>query len=226
MIRKKAYWTEQLGEGWTEILKPLLITEEFNKMLDVLMINNTFSAQYPEDFKSIFKAFKLCPWENLQMVIIGTEPGFSTGRGPLAFSDVDSSYTNPCASLIKQCVAQYKKELYLDFDTSFEYWANQGILMLNRSLTSDQNTPNAHKEQWKKFFGAVLYVIEKYKPGTIFLLWGKDAQKYTKVLNSNHHVFTWEHPMKARLQYREWKCPNFAQVNKLLEYHGRDKINW
>jgi len=70
----------------------------------------------------------------------------------------------------------------------------------------------------------VLYIIEKYKPGTVFLLWGKEAQKYSKLLSTNHHVFSWEHPMKAYLEHRDWNCPNFEQVNKL--YGEEQKIKW
>lgn len=225
-MNKKEYWDKHLGESWTEILKPLLKTPEFNTILDTLAVNYVFTPHYPEDVNSVFKAFKLCPWDSLQIVIIGTEPGPYTGTGPLAFSDTSVLYTNHSAALIRQCVADYKKELYLDFDTSFEHWASQGILMLNRSLTCIQNESSSHRDLWKKFFGAVLYVIEKYKPGTVFLLWGKEAGKYSKLLSVNHHVFSCEHPMKAHVNKTKWKCNNFAQVDKLFEYYGRDKINW
>lgn len=225
-MNKKEYWNKHLGESWTEILKPLLKTPEFNTILDTLAVNYVFTPHYPEDVNNVFKAFKLCPWDSLQIVIIGTEPGPYTGTGPLAFSDASVLYTNHSAALIRQCVAHYKKELYLDFDTSFEHWASQGILMLNRSLTCIQNESSSHKDLWKKFFGAVLYVIEKYKPGTVFLLWGKEAEKYSKLLSVNHHVFSCEHPMKAHVNKTKWKCNNFAQVDKLFEYYGRDKINW
>lgn len=224
--RGKHFWTAQLGESWANVLKPVLKTEEMDKLINKLVFDYAFVHMYPKEKKDIFKAFKLCSWENLKVVIIGTEPSDVTGVGPLAFSDDGGSYVNPCALQIKNCVARYKKELYLDFDTTFEYWASQGILMLNRSLTCRKGESKTHREEWKQFFGMVLYAITLYKPGTVFLLWGKEAQKYSEVLSRDHHVFSWEHPMVANKQFREWHCPNFEQVDNLMTFYGRPTINW
>jgi uracil DNA glycosylase len=98
--------------------------------------------------------------------------------------------------------------------------------MLNRSLTCRKGDSNSNKQDWKSFFFSVLYIIEKYKPGTIFLLWGKEAQKYAKILSDNHHVFSWEHPMKASKEFRNWECPNFKQIDKLIESKNDTKIQW
>jgi uracil-DNA glycosylase len=226
MARSKEFWVKQLGEGWTNVLKSALKTEEMDQFIEGLIFDYAFFNMYPTDKKDIFKAFRLCPWENLRVVVIGTEPNELTGVGPLAFSDAGSSYINPSALQIKNCVARHKKELYLDFDTTFEYWAQQGILMLNRNLTCRKGETKTYKENWKKFFGTVLYTITLYKPGTIFLLWGKDAQKYAQILSTDHHVFSWEHPMVANKEYREWNCPNFEQIDKLLSAHEREPITW
>ena len=59
-MNKKEYWDKHLGESWTEILKPLLKTPEFNTILDTLAVNYVFTPHYPEDVNSVFKAFKLC----------------------------------------------------------------------------------------------------------------------------------------------------------------------
>ena len=226
MQRGKEFWVNQLGISWAQALKPVLKTEKTEKLINSLVFEYAFVNMYPKEKKDIFKAFKLCPFDSLRVVIIGTEPSSVTGVGPLAFSDDGGSYVNPCALQIKNSVASYTKELYLDFDTTFEYWASQGILMLNRSLTCRKGESKTHRDEWKEFFGMVLYAITLYKPGTIFLLWGKEAGKYAEVLSSDHHVFSWEHPMVANKEFRTWNCPNFEQVDNLLEFHGRHRINW
>lgn len=226
MQRGKEFWINQLGESWATVLKPVLKTEEMDKVINKLVFDYAFASMYPEQKKDIFKAFRLCPFDNLRAVVIGTEPGVLTGTGPLAFSDTSAIHTNSSASKIRECVANYKKELYLDFDTTFEHWSNQGILMLNRSLTCKKGETKTHRDDWKRFFGIVLYSITLYKPGTIFLLWGKEAIKYAELLSTDHHVFSWEHPMAADKRYAKWECPNFAQVDLLLETHGREKFNW
>lgn len=224
-MKTKKYWIDQLGESWTEVLKPLLKSDYIEELTNRLNIDYALNDMYPINQNNIFKAFKLCNFDKLKVVIIGTEPGVYTGVGPLAFSDISSIYTNPSATKIRECVSDYNKNLGLNFDTTFEEWANQGILMLNRSLTSKKDNSKSYRDDWKKFFGSVLYVIEKYKPGTIFLLWGKEANKYAEILSTNHHVFTWEHPMVANKAFRQWQCPNFEQVDKLLEsLYGKERI--
>jgi uracil-DNA glycosylase len=227
-MKSRQYWEERLGKSWTEILKPLLKSDYIEELTNRLNIDYALNDMYPINQSDIFRAFKLCDFDKLKIVIIGTEPGVYTGIGPLAFSDISPIYTNPSATKIRECVSDYNKDLGLNFDTTFEEWANQGILMLNRSLTSKKDNSKSYRDDWKKFFGSVLYVIEKYKPGTIFLLWGKEANKYAELLSTNHHVFSWEHPMKAYLKRKDWKCPNFEQVNILLEslYGEKAKISW
>jgi uracil-DNA glycosylase len=226
MARGKDFWYRQLGEGWAEALKPILKTEYADQLINGLDFEYVFMEMYPKEKKDIFKAFRVCPWDSLRAVVIGTEPGPMSGLGPLAFSDNSFISPNPSAYLIRQCVSEHKKELYLDFDTTFEYWGSQGILMLNRSLTCRAGEPKSSKEDWKQFFGTVLYAITYYKPGTIFLLWGKEAQKYSSLLSTDHHVFSWEHPMKASNEFRKWECPNFAQVDKLLSAYEKNPIIW
>lgn len=226
MQRGKEFWVNQLGISWAEVLKPVLKTEEMNRLINGLVFDYAFMHMYPEEKKDIFKAFRLCPFDNLRAVVIGTEPGLFTGTGPLAFSDSSASYTNPSVFKIRECVSKHKKDLGLEFDTTFEHWANQGILMLNRSLTCRQGETKTDKQDWKKFFGAVLYVITAYKPGTIFILWGKESQKYAELLSQDHYVFSWEHPMVAVNNYKSWDCPNFAQIDQLLEANETERIIW
>jgi uracil-DNA glycosylase len=224
-MKTKKYWTDQLGESWTEVLKPLLKSDYMEELMNSLNIDYALLDMYPERLEDVFKAFKLCPWDKLKIVVISSEPGIYTGFGPLAFSDTSSIYTNSSAEAIRRCVSDYNNDLGLDFDNTFERWAEQGILMLNRSLVARKDTPKSHREKFKKFFGSILYVIEKYKPGTIFLLWGKEANKYAEILSINHHVFSWEHPMVANKAFRQWQCPNFKQVDKLLEsLYGKEAI--
>lgn len=221
----KQYWINQLGEGWAMILKPLLKDPYMQKLIDFVSVKYAMDTVYPENSKEIFKAFKLCPWENLRVVVIGTEPHPHTGLGPLAFSDTSTISQNPAAVEIRNRIEKVNGHLNLDFDFTFESWAQQGILMLNRSLTCPKGDPKGHKKQWKKFFGSILYQIVAEKPGTIFILWGKEAQQYSEVLSHNQHVFSWEHPMKASLERRDWECPNFDQVNNLITHlYGRENI--
>jgi uracil-DNA glycosylase len=225
-MRGRQFWVDSLGEGWAEILKPLLKDPYMDKVMNKLALDYSLLKVYPRNQHDVFRAFKLCPLEKLRVVIINTEPSNHTGLGPLAFSDTSTIHRNPCADQIVRCLSYEYDRLLPGFHTDFEHWAEQGILMLNRSLTSIEDNPRAHRDMWKKFFGSILYIIEKYKHGTIFLLWGKEAGKYKELLSLHHHVFTWEHPMKAVQEHRNWECPNFKLVDKLIESLNGERINW
>jgi len=223
MARGREYWENKLGD-WANVLKPILKDPYMDNVMNTLQFDYAIHKVYPENHKDIFKAFKLCSWENLKVVVIGEEPGVYTGYGPLAFSDT-SDYFNSSVWQINHAISEeYGLSLY--FDNSFEDWAKQGVLMLNRSLTVKDNMPKSHKELWKKFFGAILYTITKYKPGTVFLLWGKEAGKYADLLSTDHYVFTWEHPMVAVQQRRNWICPNFRDVDEVLIRNYGYTISW
>ena len=224
MARGREYWTARLGEGWTEVLKPLLKDSYMENLMSKLQFEYAIHKIYPENHKEIFKAFKLCSWENLKVVVIGEEPGPFTGYGPLAFADT-SDYINTSAWQIQHAIStEYGFDLC--FDNSFEDWAKQGVLMLNRSLTAKDQMPKSHKELWKKFFGSILYTITKYKPGTVFMLWGKEAKKYAELLSTDHYVFIWDHPMSYLTKKENWTCPNFRDVDRiLLDKYGRS-ISW
>jgi len=225
-MRSKAFWIEQLGEEWPDVLKSVLRTEEFDNIISELQFDYVFSKMYPRDKKDIFKPFRLCSWNNLKVVIIGTEPSTFAGTGGLAFSDQYSEEKNPSLETIRQCLSKQQEDLKIDFDYTLEHWASQGVLLLNRSFVCKQGEKNTHKDKWKKFFGTILFQIVLERPGTIFFLWGSQAQKYSEVLSHNQYVFSWEHPMKAYLEKRPWECPNFEQANQILKRNGGTGITW
>jgi uracil-DNA glycosylase len=224
-MKTKQYWIDKFGESWVDILKPLLKHPHMEELINKITFDYAILEMYPENQDNIFKAFRLCPFDQVRAVIIGTEPGPHTGSNGLAFGG-NNFQSNSSSVLIRNCVEQEYNDLKLDFDFTFESWAKQGILMLNRNLTCRKGEINTHKQDWKSFFFSVIYILEKYKPGTIFLLWGTQAQKYSELLSQNHHVFSWEHPMKAFSEYRQWHCPNFKQVDNLIESLNGTKIQW
>jgi uracil-DNA glycosylase len=225
-MKSKEFWVKQLGESWAMKLKPILKTDYMEDLIKQIEFDYIVSDMYPTQKKDIFKAFKLCKWEDVRVVVLGTDPSPDTGTGGLPFSDILSIHHNPSAIEIRNVIETQYGELYLDFDFTFEHWANQGILMLNRSFSCPQEDTKKYRELWKKFFGSIIYLIEKEKPGTIFLLWGKEARQYSELLSENHHVFSCEHPMKAVKENRKWECFNFKQIDLLIESKKSKPIFW
>ena len=227
-MRNKAYWVEQLGEKWALNLKDILRDPYMDKLMNFIAIEYAMKTVYPVDQNDIFNSFRLCPWDNVQLVIIGKEVGFHTGLFSLPYSDeYIQSYHNGSLNEISSCIErEYYNGLNIGFDYSLEDWARQGVLFLNTAGTVEKGNSGSHIKPWRKFYEAVLMQIKLYKPGTIFFLWGDEAMEQSDKLE-NQHVFSWESPLTASLEGRSWNCPNFKQADKLMEYlYGSTNIKW
>ncbi len=231
-MKSKQYRVEQLGERRTTELKELLKSPYMEKLENQLTMEYTMNTIYPSR-KDIFQYFRLCPFEKLRMVVMFKEPGVDISVFPTPYSDnyIDSIY-NMGTSKIADCIYQEyyseSKELVFNFDHSFEYWAPQGVLILPTALTVRKEQSGGHIKYWRQFVEGVLKHIKHNCPGTVFLLWGEEAQVYTDKLVNNQHVFSWESPITAFKENRDWKCPSFKQVDVLLTYLNGEihKIKW
>jgi uracil-DNA glycosylase len=231
-MKGREYWADQLGLSWALALKDTLKSEYMTKLETFLSLQRAFGKVYPHE-KELFKYFRLCPRETLRVVIMVKEYGVDISAFNFPFDDsyIDSLH-NGCTSKISDCIYreyyQGKKELYFAFDHNFEYLATQGVLVLPLSLTSKVGSLEGHSKQWSKFVGAVLSEIISYSPGIVFMLWGEEAKKYKQVLKPTQHVVTWESPIDAFKENRDWNCPNFKQADEILTLLNgkKDIIKW
>jgi uracil-DNA glycosylase len=234
MQRGKQYWIKQLGTDWTLTLKDTLRDPYMDKLMNYIQREYINYNVFPLKYENLFKAFRLCPWNKVKVVIIGEEPNGITGNSELAFGDsFIHSYQNSSVKAIQKCIMheyldEYDLNYDLDFDYTLETWAKQGILLLNQSITRNTEKNESHKRPWNKFIIAVLEALNQYKPGTIILLWGEEVKRFLPLVEKYHHVYTWEHPYTAVREHRDWKCPNFYQTDKMIEYlYGKEeKIQW
>ena len=125
------------------------------------------------------------------------------------------------------------KELYADLgipipqDGNLEPWAEQGVLLLNATLTVKAGLPGTHqKKGWEKFTDAVIKTISDNKKGIIFLLWGNFAQTKAALIDKEKHfILAAAHPSPlARGAF--FGCKHFSKTNKLLEHQGIMPIDW
>tara|TARA_R110000751_G_C13728477_1_gene476256 strand:- start:54 stop:746 length:693 start_codon:yes stop_codon:yes gene_type:complete len=213
------FWKKQLGEGWSAILADLLSSEYADKLLNKLNEEYKRTTVYPKK-SEVFRAFKETPWENLRMVILDREPyqdGKATG---LAFANKfnpNNLTLSPSLREIEKLHQRYEIEhSHFVFDSSMASWAEQGILLLNTTLTIEKGNTESHTKYWKKFTEEVLKTIAEWRPDCIFMLWGNHAKSF-KPLIKNCNVLENIHPNYAVNCKLDWKCPNFDQANKILE---------
>ncbi len=179
--------------------------------------------------KYIFSAFDWCPFDSLKVVIIGQDPyhGFGQANG-LCFS-VNDGVTHP-PSLIN-IFKELENDLGVPYPKSgnLERWANQGVLLLNATLTVRANQAASHQNKgWETFTGVVIESISEHKDNVVFLLWGGFAKQKAKLINTGKHIIlTCGHPSPLSANRGYWfGNKHFSETNSLLEQAGLKAIVW
>ena len=224
----KQFWTEKLGTEWALRLKHILKSEYSKKLMR--FIDTEYAMQDCQPVKAdMFQAFKLCPWDSVRIVIVDYKPHTHCyGANGLAFGDkFDCQFQSPALGKIYDCIErEYYDGLNLNFDTTLESWAKQGVLLLNRQLTTRVNDNGEHTKPWGKFISEVLNTMNEYKPGTIYFLWGKGNYVLKLHLEKNNYVLTFDHPSDFIYPSKDWHCPNFKEADEILYKLNKEKIEW
>jgi uracil-DNA glycosylase len=221
--------TIQLPESWLKHLE-----DEFNKPY---MVNLKAKLQnlkknkiifYPPG-SLIFNSFNLTPLEKIKVVILGQDPYHGPGQAHgLCFSVPEG--VRPPPSLLN-----IYKELESDLDKkvnfqngNLEAWANQGVFLLNTTLTVEKSKPLSHQDLgWSKFTDKVIALINKELKNIVFILWGSHAQTKKNLIDLNkHHILTSPHPSPLSAHRGFFGSKPFSKTNDFLESKQIDKITW
>jgi uracil-DNA glycosylase len=220
--------TENLAVSWKNILK-----NEFEKPY-FLELTNFIEKEYKSEtcyppYDLIFNAFNKCEFENIKVVIIGQDPyhGHNQANG-LCFSVNDEvpfppSLNNIFKEIKNDCGKEIPKA------GNLEKWAEQGILLLNATLTVRLGLAGSHqKKGWETFTDAVIDKINKQKNNVVFMLWGNYAQKKGRFIDSRKHfVLKAKHPSPLSANFGGWFEQNqFSKANDFLKKHNQREINW
>ena len=218
----------QLEEGWKEELK-----EEFNKPYFLKIVNFLKEEKtagkiiYPPG-KQIFNAFDHTHLDNVKVVIIGQDPYHNPGQAMgLSFSVPEG--VKPPPSLMN-----IFKELQTDLGIAqpasgdLTKWADQGVLLLNASLTVEANTPMSHSQLgWHIFTDEVIKHVSKVRPHVVFILWGKFAQnKEVLIDTTKHKVIKSAHPSPLSAYNGFFGSAPFSKTNSWLLEQGIAPIDW
>lgn len=177
----------------------------------------------------IFNALERCTFENIKVVIIGQDPYHDANQANgLCFSVNDGMKHPP--SLIN-----IFKELEQDIGMSYpksgnlDRWANQGVLLLNATLTVREHQAGSHqKKGWEVFTDTVIKLISAEKEDVVFLLWGGFAKKKVKLIDTKkHHVLTSGHPSPLSANRGYWfGNAHFSKTNELLNKLNKQEVDW
>ena len=213
-------WKSHLHE---EFSKPYF-TQLFNFVKQEYKIHQCFPPG-----NEIFSAFNHCTFDNLKVVIIGQDPyhGINQANG-LCFSAHDGIKHPP--SLIN-IFKEIETDLGIPYPKSgnLERWADQGVLLLNATLTVRAHEAGSHQNKgWETFTNAVITSISNNKQGVVFLLWGGFAKKKIKLIDTTkHYVLTSGHPSPLSANRGYWfGNKHFSKTNYLLETNGLEPVEW
>ncbi|WP_374284311.1 uracil-DNA glycosylase [Novosphingobium sp.] len=218
--------------SWREALDPVLATPEARRLGGFLKAEEAAGkAVYPPRGVRL-AALDLTPLDTVKVVILGQDPYHGPGQAHgLSFS------VQPGVRVPPSLVNIYK-ELHTDLGLpipkhgNLTRWAEQGVLLLNNSLTVEDGKPASHKGRgWEAITDAVVAAVAAKADPCVFLLWGSHARKKAQNVpglgpGSHHLVLTAPHPSPLSAHTGWFGCRHFSQANAFLESHERGAVDW
>ena len=212
-------WAAQLN---SEFAKPyfMLLTD---------FVKQAYQAKtiYPAG-RNIFRAFDLCPFDKVKVVILGQDPYHGPGQAEgLCFSVPKGVKMPPSLVNIFQ---EQARDLRKPFPShgNLAHWAGQGVLLLNATLTVEARKAGSHQNKgWEVFTDAVVKQLSDQKENLVFMLWGAYAQsKGTVIDTSRHLVLSSSHPSPFSANRGFLGCGHFGKANTYLQSYGHTPVKW
>lgn len=219
----------KIEDSWKKELQPEFDKEYFKKLTDTVRqeYSNPAIKVYPAG-KNIFAAFDASPFDNTKVVIIGQDPYHGPGQANgLSFSVAPGVKMPPSlVNIFKEVSEDTGSTIPKDGDLS--RWAQQGVLLLNSSLTVREGLAGSHSEiGWEEFTDAVVDKLNKEKENLVFILWGSHAIKKGEKIDRNKHlVLTSPHPSPLSAHRGFFGNHHFSKTNEYLKTHGKEPIVW
>ena len=217
----------QIEESWKEALMPEFSKDYFIRLTDFVRKEYHETTVYPPG-KLIFNAFNLCPFDKVKVVIIGQDPYHGPGQAHgLCFSVNDGIQPPPSlVNIFKEINNDLGKPI--PKSGNLTRWAEQGVLLLNATLTVRAHQAGSHQRRgWEEFTDAVIRKLAEEKSNLVFILWGAYAQKKGAFIDrSKHLVLTSVHPSPLSAHSGFFGNHHFSLANDYLVKNGKTAINW
>ena len=222
-----AHMEVQIETTWRTALAAEFTKPYFKTLTDAVRAAYLTKAVYPPP-KLVFNAFAHCPFDQVKVVILGQDPYHGPGQAHgLSFSVQDGVRIPPSLQNIY-------KEIASDVGTkppasgNLERWADQGVLLLNATLTVERGNAGSHQGLgWEQFTDAAIKKLADEREHLVFMLWGRYAQDKGKHIDpSKHLVLTAPHPSPFSVYTGFFGCKHFSKANAYLQKHGQEPIKW
>ena len=213
--------------GWKKLLDIETAKPYMQQLKQRLIIDYNTHIVYPSH-KDILRALEITPLEEVKVVILGQDPYHGPGQAHGLCFSVPNGIKMPPSLL------NIFKELSTDLNvprpttTDLTPWAEQGVLLLNTTLTVLGGNPMSHANLgWEILTDAILQCINEVKNSVVFILWGAHAQKKVKFIDQNKHfIIKSSHPSPLSAHRGFFDSKPFSKVNKYLGEKNLQPINW
>lgn len=217
----------KIEKSWEKVLQTEFDKPYFKDLTDFVRSEYATATIYPPA-SLIFNAFNLCPFSKVKVVIIGQDPYHGPGQAHgLCFSVNDGVQFPPS---LQNIFKEIKSDLDIPIPTSgnLTRWAEQGVLLLNATLTVRAHSAGSHqKKGWETFTDSVIRILAEQKENLVFILWGAYAQKKGAFIDNNRHlILSSAHPSPLSAYNGFFGNHHFSLTNEWLQKHGIDTINW
>lgn len=219
-------FNEYLGK-WSEVIN--------KRVLDIIL--SKLELEYKTKLicpmqRDVFKAFKLCSYDRLKVVMVGQDPypqkGVATGILFGNKKETRNENLSPSLQVIRKTIIDLENsDNCITFDPTLENWAKQGILMLNSALTVEMNKVGSHTMLWRPFISDLLQKLSNSKTGIIYVLFGRQAQTFKPYINKQFNtVLEEKHPAYFARTGEKMPDTIFKEVNELIRNKYKIPIIW
>lgn len=217
----------KIENSWKQILKKEFEKEYFINLTE--FVRNEYNAHkiFPPAH-SIFAAFNHTPFNDVKVVILGQDPYHDHNQANgLCFSvNPDIAFPPSLLNIFKEIQSDIGKPIPTSGDLT--HWAEQGVLLLNSTLTVRAHAAGSHQRQgWEQFTDAVIKALSEQRTGVVFILWGSYAIKKGAFIDRTRHlVLTAPHPSPLSSYRGFFGSKHFSKTNEYLTTNNLTPINW
>ncbi|MBB5209979.1 uracil-DNA glycosylase [Microbulbifer hydrolyticus] len=218
----------KIHPSWYSVLEPEFNKRYMSELREFLQQEKQSGKNIFPPGGQIFNAFNSTPFDQVKVVVLGQDPYHGAGQAHgLCFSVMPGVRIPPSLKNIY-------KELYSDLGIAppdhgcLQPWAEQGVLLLNATLTVEESKAGAHQGRgWEQFTDAAIHALAEQRQGLVFILWGSYAQKKGGFIDSRKHlVLRGPHPSPLSAHRGFFGTRPFSQANAYLQERGEAPINW
>ncbi|MBW8362256.1 MAG: uracil-DNA glycosylase [Kaistella sp.] len=211
---------------WKTVLEPIKSSDYFETLWKKVKEEYATAKCFPPK-NQIFRALELTPFDEVKVVIIGQDPYHNDFQANgLCFSVSENVATPPS---LKNIFTELQDDLgIIRTKKELDDWAEQGVLLLNATLSVKAHSPNSHKDLgWEKFTDFIIKEISDKKENVVFVLWGAFAQKKEELIESSRHfIIKSPHPSPFSVYRGFYGSKPFSKINDFLKSRKLEAISW